>query len=272
MATQAKPIPQEVADYLKLHHIITLATASFTGMPYANTVTYASDDYFIYFAAPAEAQLVRNVGDNHYVSFTIDDYTTDWRKARELQGVGRCTQATDEEADALRARFEDKFGQTVPVLEGVMYVTRPFEMHFVDFAYDQAARLLSETTSQSFEIADVSTLPNAAALFTNLDRTTFSAGEPILETGTKPSGRYFIVVDGEVELRGEGHGADQTVTRVGPGQLFGDHAAVSGHRGVLSAHATKDTVLLAVDRETVRDLTLPRPERAKETPPEEERN
>jgi hypothetical protein len=35
--------PPDVMEYLQLHHIITLSTASFTVMPHANTVAYAND-------------------------------------------------------------------------------------------------------------------------------------------------------------------------------------------------------------------------------------
>jgi general stress protein 26 len=58
-----RAIPVEVSEYLNLHHIITLSTASFTGMPHANTVAYASDDNHLYFAAPESTQLVRNIMD-----------------------------------------------------------------------------------------------------------------------------------------------------------------------------------------------------------------
>lgn len=65
-------------------------------------------------------------------------------------------------------------------------------------------------------------------------------------------------MEGEVEVRGEGYGADQTVTRVGPGELFGDQAALKGQRGAFTAHAVTSTVLLAVQREAMRDLLLTR--------------
>ncbi len=62
---------------------------------------------------------------------------------------------------------------------------------------------------------------------------------------------------GRQEVRGEGYGADQTVARV-VGQLFGDQAKLDGQRGALTAHAVAPTVLLAVRREVMRDLLLPR--------------
>jgi CRP-like cAMP-binding protein len=69
-------------------------------------------------------------------------------------------------------------------------------------------------------------------------------------------GQYYVVVEGEVEIRGEGFGADQTVARVGPGQLFGDQGALRGQRGVFTAHAVTRTTLLAVEREAIRDMLL----------------
>jgi CRP-like cAMP-binding protein len=62
------------------------------------------------------------------------------------------------------------------------------------------------------------------------------------------------VVDGEVEIRAEGHGADQTVVRLGPGQFFGDQASLRGQKGALTCHAVTRTILLAVDPASIRDL------------------
>ena len=32
--------------------------------------------------------MLRNIKDSRYISFTIDDYTMDWRKVRDLLEVG----------------------------------------------------------------------------------------------------------------------------------------------------------------------------------------
>jgi CRP-like cAMP-binding protein len=48
------------------------------------------------------------------------------------------------------------------------------------------------------------------------------------------------------------------VTRVGAGELFGDQATLKGQRGAFTAHAVTPTVLLAVQREAMRDLLLSR--------------
>ena len=87
---QAIQIPAQVASYLLLHHIVTLGTESITGMPHAATTAYASGEAGVYFSMRPEELTVKNVAANHWASFTIDDYTPDFRKVRELRGVRRC--------------------------------------------------------------------------------------------------------------------------------------------------------------------------------------
>ncbi|MGH3824889.1 MAG: cyclic nucleotide-binding domain-containing protein [Pseudonocardiaceae bacterium] len=252
--------PRDVVDYLRLHHIITLSTASFTGMPHANTVAYANDTEALYFAALGGSTVYRNIADNKYMAFTIDDYTTDWRKVRELQGVGACQPANQQEATYAAALFAAKFARSHVDPVGITHIVRPLEMHFVDYDYDVVSaqgEQAPEITSRILAIDNSAQSPVHAAVATSLDRSSFAADEVIFRPGD-PAGQYYVVVEGEVEVRGEGYGADQTVTRVGPGQLFGDQATLKGQRGVFTAHAIAPTVLLAVRREAMRDLLLPR--------------
>src|SRR5271165_4295411 len=115
MATEltqvTRSIPAEVTEYLRRHHVITLSTASFTGMPHADTVVYMNDPHSIFFFAGAGTQMLRNLKDSRYISFTIDDYTVDWRKVRELQGLGRCLPANPEEDYLGWSLYTAKFGQ-----------------------------------------------------------------------------------------------------------------------------------------------------------------
>jgi Cyclic nucleotide-binding domain len=233
-------------------------------MPHAHTVAYANDASRIYFVAIDGSQAVRNINDNRYVSFTIDDYTTDWRKVRELQGVGRCGALSDDEHPVGMDHFARKFGPNVALPQGLMFGIQPFEMHFVDYTYEAFEDfrpvqpvLAPEITSRVYVIDEKATRPSHAAVATNLNRTAYSPGEVIFKPGD-PVGQYFVVVEGEVEVRGEGFGADQTVTRVGPGKMFGDQAALLGQRGALTAYAVKETVVLSVEREAMRDFLLPR--------------
>jgi hypothetical protein len=259
---KTETFPTEVTEYLRLHHIITLSTASFTGLPHADTVTYASDETSLYFGAPPGTTIVHNIRDNRYVSFTIDDYTTDWRKVRELQGVGVCMPADEvRRAQALRL-FATKFSRLRVDSLGTLFHARPIEVHFVDYEYETmnvpAPAGPPAMRSKVYQLEGAADRPAHGAVSTSLDRRSFASGEVIFRPGD-PAGQYYVIVEGEVEVRGEGYGADQTVIRLGPGQLFGDQAALRGQRGATTAHAVQNTVLLAVGRDTVRGLLLQNP-------------
>jgi len=104
-------MPAEVTEHLRAHHVITLSTASVTGMPHADTVAYASDADSIFFVAGAGTQLLHNLNASRWVSFTIDDYTPGWAKVRELQGAGRCLPATAAQHAAAWPLYAATFGQ-----------------------------------------------------------------------------------------------------------------------------------------------------------------
>jgi nitroimidazol reductase NimA-like FMN-containing flavoprotein (pyridoxamine 5'-phosphate oxidase superfamily) len=246
-------IPLEVSDYLKLHHIITISTSSFTGLPHADTVAYSSDAHKMYFFVGEGTQLLRNIKDSRRVAFTIDDYTVDWRKVRELQGVGRCLPATNEEEAEAWMLSISKFGEGLSPSAGIPHTIVPNELHFVDYDYSRVTGSTTQVRSRTFQIEDAPPLPSQGAVATDLDRLTFEEGQIVFRPGDA-SGDYYVVIEGEVEIRGEGYGADQTVIRLGPGQFFGDQGALRGQRGALTCHAVTKCSLLAVDRNALRDL------------------
>jgi len=43
VASATQGMPREVIEHLVRHHVITLSTSSFTGMPHADTVVCGSD-------------------------------------------------------------------------------------------------------------------------------------------------------------------------------------------------------------------------------------
>lgn len=251
-ASVTQGIPGEVVDHLERHHVITLSTVSFTGMPHADTVAYASDMHGIFFFAAEGTQLLRNFDDSKRVSFTVDDYSVDWRKVRELQGVGRC-QPVPAEHDAYGwSRYVAKYGDQAVRPPGYMHVIIPMEMHFVDYDYANVAGQ-PLTIRRTFQVEDAPQPVVQGAISTNLDRLTYEAGQIVFRPGDS-HGQYFVVMDGQVEIRAEGYGADQTVLRLGPGQFFGDQATLRGQQGTLMCHAVKRSILLALDRISLRDL------------------
>ncbi len=252
VSTVTRGIPGEVVEYLNRHHVITLSTSSFTGMPHADTVVYMNDEKSIFFFAGEGTQMLRNIKDSRHVSFTIDDYTIEWRKVRELQGVGRCQPADDQDGAAW-ALYHSKFGQQSARPPGLLHAIVPHEMHFVDYDYAVVAGQAAQVRSRVYEFEDTAAPPAQGAVATNLDRLIYEPGQIVFRPG-EPTGEYYVVIEGEVEIRGEGYGADQTVLRLGPGQFFGDQATLRGQQGALTCHAVTRTMLLAVDRVALRDL------------------
>jgi uncharacterized protein YhbP (UPF0306 family) len=252
LARVTQGMPGEVIEHLERHHVITLSTSSFTGIPHADTVVYMNDASTIFFVAVEGTQMLRNINDSRHVSFTVDDYTVDWRKVRELQGVGRCRPATEEQAALAWSLYLSKFGQTAARPPGLLHAITPGEVHFVDYDYATVTGQALQIR-RTYQIEDAPPPPSQGAVSTMLDRLTYEPGQIIFSPGDS-TGEYYIVIDGEVEIRAEGYGADQTVVRLGPGQFFGDQAALRGQKGALTSHAVTRSILLAVDRTSLRDL------------------
>jgi len=187
-------------------------------------------------------------GKGHHV-----DYTIDWRKVRELQGVGRCRPVAEgQDADA-GSLYLSKFGLGSSRPPGILHAIVPGELHFVDYDYAVVAGQASQIRSRTYQIEDAPPPPAQGAVATSLDRLTYEPGQIVFRPGDS-IGEYYVVIDGEVEIRGEGHGADQTVLRLGPDQFFGDQATLRGQEGALTCHAVSRSILLAVDRSALRDL------------------
>lgn len=247
----AVEVPLEVLSYLDVHHIITLGTASFTGMPHAATFPYVSDEQGIYFAMPKSEITHKNIAANKWASFTIDDYTPDFRKVRELVGVGRSGPADSLVCDRAMALFAFKMsGLPKETLVNVHQI-RPIELHFVDFEYTAGVAVPMESTKVYATNEHAAAVP--APFSTQLQHLVLEPGEVIVRQG-ECSERFFIIVDGEVEVRREGHGQDVIVTRHGKGQLFGEVGALTGAPQTASFVAVTKTVVLSVDRSSFQDF------------------
>ena len=103
-------VPQAVLDYLASQKTVTLATASTEGVPHARTFMYVNDGVSLYFWARPNARTALHVRENPQVSFTIDEYVTDWNKAKGIQGDGTCqVVAAGDEMGRVVGLFADKF-------------------------------------------------------------------------------------------------------------------------------------------------------------------
>ena len=69
-----------------------------------------------------------------------------------------------------------------------------------------------------------------------------------------PADKFFIVVDGELEVTREDGGSSETVSTVGPGDLYGEMAILFDKPRGTSARATKPTKLVVIDGDTFRTV------------------
>jgi small-conductance mechanosensitive channel len=76
----------------------------------------------------------------------------------------------------------------------------------------------------------------------------FSAGETIVRQGEETT-ELFIVLRGEVVVVLEGDFDDTELTRLGPGQFFGEMALVTGERRKATVRAERECELLVIDHD-----------------------
>jgi hypothetical protein len=245
-------IPKQVLDYLYVHHVLTIATCTFTGMPHGATVPFASSPSGVYFAMDSNERTAQNIDANHYASFTVDDYTPDFRKVRELRGVGRCARVDDAtEIEQVRVLFADKLPEH-DNFAGNLHRITPVEVHFVDFEYSEGVAVPRESNIV-YAAAPEAAAMTAGAVSAQLEHLQFAPGEVIVHQGAR-SNRFFIIVDGEVEVRREGHGQDVVVTRHQSGQFFGEVGAFTGEPQTATFVAVVPTTVLAIDRSSLQDF------------------
>ncbi len=81
------PLKQQVLDYLRDHHTMTLATCA-GDVPWAATVFFASDDLRLYFFSAPESRHCQNLAVNSKVAVTIQEDYQDWRAIKGIQLEG----------------------------------------------------------------------------------------------------------------------------------------------------------------------------------------
>lgn len=250
----------EVLDYLGEQRTLTLATASPTGVPHAGTFLYVHDGPELYFWTKAHTTTARHIEQNPLVSFTIDRYSEDLQKIRGLQGRGECRVILSGEQIA---RVADLFGQKFPALSPGTTMTISFfrivasELQFTDntdaAAHQEGTFGVEFHRERAYSVFSDLPLQSVANLTGELQILDCPAGETIARAGG-PADKFFIVVDGKVEVGREGAGEGATTTTLGPGQFFGELAILRDRPRTATLTALEPTRLLAMERDTFRDI------------------
>jgi uncharacterized protein YhbP (UPF0306 family) len=261
MSTTAQELPAPVVEYLSAQNTLTLATASPTGTPHAATFLYVNEGPSLYFWSKSSAESARHIEQNPLVAFTIDEYTSDLTQTRGVQGIGECSVLLSGEHIA---RVADLFGQKFPSLSPgatmslSFYRITPTEVQFID---NRRGRSLSspgvfgadfhrERSYSVFGGLPIQTAKTISASLQVLD----ADPDTVVARQGGPADKFFIVVDGELEVTREDAGTTESVSTLGPGELFGEMAILFDKPRGTSARATKPTRLLVLDGATFRSV------------------
>ena len=93
----------------------------------------------------------------------------------------------------------------------------------------------------------------AESLAGKLGHVEVRTGDVLVRQGA-PADKFFIIVDGEVDVIREDGGVERVVATLGAGQFFGELAILRDAPRSASVRATAPTTLLTMDRHTFRGL------------------
>ena len=253
-------VPPHVLDYLSEQNTLTLATASPGAVPHASTFLYVNDGPTLYFWSKPNTTTARQVEQNPVVSFAIDSYADDLRQTKGVQGTGECNVILSGEEIA---RVADLFGQKFPDLSpGVtmsisFFRVTPADLEFIDNTAVGAEAPEGQFGAEfhrerAYSVFDDLPTQQVGSIVASLQVTEAKEGEVIVRQGG-PADKFFIVAEGEVEVEREENGS-QSVATLGPGAFFGEVSILRNTPREATVKATKPTKLLAMERDTFRDL------------------
>jgi len=251
-------VPQHVLDYMRDHDTLTLATASPGGVPHATTLVYVNDGVVLYVWTKPETTTARHIEQNPVVSFTIDEFSSDWRETKGIQGRGDCQTLLDSnEIERVANLFTDKYSS----LEGALgtdlsfFQITPSELQFIDntaagagdgdpvrFHRDLVYSLFHDLPERDVERVEA-----------QLRTVEVGEGDVVVRQGA-PADKFFIIVDGEVEVVHEAEGAEHPLATLGRGQFFGEIAILRDMPRMATVRARRATTLFAMDSEVFRSL------------------
>jgi uncharacterized protein YhbP (UPF0306 family) len=254
--------PPHVVAYLRERNTLTLATASPAGLPHAATMVYVSDGVALYFCTRPGTTTAHNINENPPVSFAIDEYSADWSKTKGIQGGGECRVLLDPgEINHVVALFQQKF----PLLSKAkisnlsFFRITPSALQFIDnetAGGEHVGQALGTPYHRSLAYSVFRGLPRQQidTVAAKLDTVQVGAGGVIVRQGA-PADKFFIIVDGEVEVvREDQQAPEHRVATLRRGQFFGETAILRDVPRTATVRALVPTTLLTMDREAFRGL------------------
>jgi CRP-like cAMP-binding protein/nitroimidazol reductase NimA-like FMN-containing flavoprotein (pyridoxamine 5'-phosphate oxidase superfamily) len=250
-------LPEHVLEFIQTHSTLTLATASAAAVPHASAYLYVNDGPALYLWTRPETTTAQHLEQNPTVAFTIGDDVADPRQARGVQGTGECAVLLN---GTEIARVAHLFGQRFPELSPgntlsiAFYRISPSSLEFVDNT-SKGGRPPEGTfgaefhKERAYSVYDRLPRHEVESFVATLQTMRLQPGDVVVRQGG-PADKYFIVAEGELEIVRD----DEDAERLGPGQFFGEMAIIRDTPRRATVRATQPTTLLALDRETFRDV------------------
>lgn len=256
--THDNDVSPHILAYLDEQPTLTLATASRGGVPRATTLTYVNDGVAIYVWTQPDTTTARQMQENPVVSLAIDQWTPDWREAKGIQAAGEARVVLNtSELEHVAELFAKKYVEFVDVIGPGVSVFRisPTELQFIDNTESGESAGGGVSYRRDLVYSVFSGLPpedgeNVAA---KLRTMAVAAGDTIVRQGA-PADKFFIIVDGEVEVLRQDDGVVRRLATLVQGQFFGEMAILRDAPRMATVRAVKQTTLFAMERDAFRGL------------------
>lgn len=255
----ALDVPSHVLDYLREQAALTLATASPAGVPRATTLAYASEGPVVYVWTRPDTMTARHMDQNPVVAFAIAHDTSDFEQTKGIQATADA-QVVLNPAEVTRAKelFEAKYPSLAGKLAANISFFRltPTELQFIDntsrtgeaghggieFRRDLVYSVFRDLPQQTVETVEA-----------QLQTVEFEAGDVIVRQGA-PADKFFIIVEGEVDVVREDEGKERKLATLGRGQFFGEMAILRDTPRMATVRAASATTLFAMPKEAFSGL------------------
>jgi uncharacterized protein YhbP (UPF0306 family) len=254
--TSTMDLPAHVLEYLHGQKTLTLATASPGAVPHAATLTYVDDESSLFIWTRPDTTTAQHMGQNPVVSFAIDEYSADLQETKGIQGTGNCQVLLDSvEIDNVVSAFEQKFPPLAGSLTSELAFFRitPTRLQFIDNSAAAGDKRFLYHRDLVYSIFQDLPQQEVETLEAQLRTIEFPAGEVIVRQGA-PADKFFIVVDGEVEVVRESEGKTRLLGMLSRGQFFGEIAILRDTPRNASVRAKTPTTLFSMERDIFRGL------------------
>ncbi len=251
-------VPPQVLSYLDGQRTLTLATATRAGVPRATTLTYVNVGGNVYVWTRPETTTARQMEENPVVSFAIDEYADDWRDTKGIQGAGEARVVLNpSELDKVVGLFGEKYPALAGALGSGVSIFRitPRELQFIDNANAGEAGGGGVQYRRDVVYSVFHDLPQerVESMAASLQSVQAAAGDVIVRQGA-PADKFFIIVDGEVEVEREDDGTTRKLATLSGGQFFGEMAILRDLPRMATVRAVTPTTLLVMERDSFRGL------------------